>query len=191
MLPRVAIFISGGGSNMVTLVNGMKSGEIAGKPIVVLSNIPNAGGLQKASDLGVYAACVDHQPFNGDRAAFELELQNILVKYDIDIICLAGFMRILTPDFIQKWAGKILNIHPSLLPKYKGLNTHQRAIDAGDKLAGCSVHLVTGELDGGPVLGQSEVPILRDDTAQSLAARVLIEEHKLYPHVLASFVKET
>jgi phosphoribosylglycinamide formyltransferase-1 len=190
MAPRVAILISGGGSNMVTLVNAMQSGDIEATPVVVISNIANAGGLAKARELEVQPIAIDHRSYKGDRAAFEADLHDTLVEYGVDIICLAGFMRILTPEFINKWDGKVLNIHPSLLPKYKGLHTHQRAIDAGDSHGGVSVHVVTSELDDGPVLGQTAVPIMPNDTAEDLAARVLVEEHKLYPTVLAAFIQQ-
>tara|TARA_R110002124_G_scaffold99650_2_gene245789 strand:+ start:831 stop:1412 length:582 start_codon:yes stop_codon:yes gene_type:complete len=189
MTPRVAILISGGGSNMVTLVNAMRSDMIDATPVVVISNIPTADGLQKARDLQVHPHAIDHRDYNGDRVAFETDLHKVLIKFNVDIVCLAGFMRILTSDFTDKWGGRVLNIHPSLLPKYKGLHTHQRAIDAGDSHGGCSVHIVTGALDGGPVLGQTSVPIVPNDSADDLAARVLVEEHKLYPAVLADFVK--
>jgi len=183
---RVAILISGGGSNMVALAQDMQ-GDHPCRPCLVLSNIPGAGGLNKAEALGIPTATVDHRPFAKDRAAFEAALTAALEQAAPNIICLAGFMRILTPDFITRWAGKMLNIHPSLLPKYKGLNTHARAIAAGDAQAGCSVHEVTAELDGGPVLGQGTVPILPDDTPETLAARVLPLEHQLYPAVLRRF----
>ena len=186
---RVAIFISGGGSNMVSLVTAMQGVDFGAVPALVLANSPDAGGLKKAAGFGVPTAVVDHRPYKGDRAAFEAALQEALVPLDIDLICLAGFMRVLTAGFINQWDGRMLNIHPSLLPKYKGLHTHQRAIDAGDAVAGCSVHAVTAELDGGPLLDQTEVPVLPDDTAATLAARVLVEEHKLYPDVLRRFVK--
>ncbi len=186
MSKRVAILISGGGSNMVALVQSMTGGHPA-RPVLVLANNANAGGLQKAADMGVATAVVDHRPHGGDRAAFESELTRALEKARPDIICLAGFMRVLTADFVNRWQGGMLNIHPSLLPKYKGLNTHARAIEAGDKEAGCSVHLVTAELDGGPVLGQARVPVLPDDTPETLAARVLPMEHRLYPAVLRRF----
>lgn len=191
MTTRVAILISGSGSNMVTLVNAMQSGDIDATPVVVISNNECAAGLDKAKALGVDAVALDHRPYKGDRAAFEADLNKILVDYNVDLICLAGFMRILTPEFPNQWKRKILNIHPSLLPKYKGLHTHQRAIDAGDENGGCSVHLVTGELDGGPVLGQVSVPIKENDSADDLSARVLVEEHKLYPAVLAEFINNT
>lgn len=186
MTKRVAILISGGGSNMVALVRDMR-GDHPARPVLVLSNDPEARGLTKAASMGVATAALDHRPFGGDREAFEAELSRILEEAAPDIICLAGFMRILTPGFIERWSGKMLNIHPSLLPKYKGLNTHARAIAAGDAEGGCSVHEVTAELDGGPVLGQARVAIDTDETAQSLAAKVLKLEHQLYPAVLRRF----
>ena len=186
MSKRVAILISGGGSNMVALAQSM-TGDHPARPVLVLANNANAGGLQKAADMGIATAVVDHRPFGKDRAAFEAELTRALERAQPDIICLAGFMRVLTSDFVNRWSGKILNIHPSLLPKYKGLKTHVRAIDAGDSEAGCSVHQVTAELDGGPILGQARVPVLPDDTPETLAARVLPVEHKLYPDVLRRF----
>ncbi|KAJ55853.1 phosphoribosylglycinamide formyltransferase [Actibacterium mucosum KCTC 23349] len=187
MTKRVAILISGGGSNMVALARSM-TGDHPARPVLVASNDPQAGGLAKAADMGIATASVDHRPFKGDRAAFEAELQKILTEARPDILCLAGFMRILTPEFIDSWAGKMLNIHPSLLPKYKGLHTHARALEAGDAEHGCTVHEVTAELDDGPILGQARVPILADDTPETLAARVLPMEHKLYPAVLRQYV---
>ncbi|WP_348984488.1 phosphoribosylglycinamide formyltransferase [Aliiroseovarius sp. S1339] len=183
---RVAILISGSGSNMVTLVKSM-TGDHPARPCLVLSNVPDAGGLRKARDLGVPTAVVDHRNFKGDRAGFEAALNTVLESAQPDIICLAGFMRILSETFTAKWSGRCLNIHPSLLPKYKGLHTHQRAIDAGDAEGGCSVHEVTAELDGGPILGQAHVPIQPGDSADTLAARVLVQEHLLYPAVLHRF----
>ncbi|WP_275391711.1 phosphoribosylglycinamide formyltransferase [Aliiroseovarius sp. Z3] len=186
---RVAILISGSGSNMVTLADSM-TGDHPARPCLVLSNVPTAGGLDKARALGIPTAIVDHHDFKGDRAGFEAALNDALERAHPDIICLAGFMRILTEGFTARWSGRCLNIHPSLLPKYKGLHTHQRAIDAGDEEAGCSVHEVTAELDGGPILGQARVPIEAGDTADSLAARVLVQEHLLYPAVLRRFACE-
>ncbi|MEO9823963.1 MAG: phosphoribosylglycinamide formyltransferase [Paracoccaceae bacterium] len=185
-MKRVALLISGGGSNMETLARDMV-GDHAARPVLVISNVADAGGLAKAAALGIPTAVVDHKPYKGDRAAFEAALQKVLESARPDIICLAGFMRILTADFVARWEGKILNIHPSLLPKYKGLNTHARAIEAGDAEAGCSVHLVTATLDDGPVLGQSRVPVLIDDSPETLAERVLEQEHVLYPLVLRRF----
>lgn len=186
-MKRVAILISGGGSNMLSLINAMAAIEEA-EPVLVVSNRPDAGGLVKATGLGVPTAVIDHRPFAGDRAAFEQALTICLREASADVICLAGFMRILSSEFVRDWRSKILNIHPSLLPKYKGLNTHQRALDAADTESGCTVHAVTEALDDGPILGQARVPILKSDTAESLAARVLEMEHKLYPRVLKSFL---
>ena len=186
MSKRTAILISGGGSNMVTLVQSM-TGDHPARPCLVLANDPAAGGLDKAAALGVPTAVVDHRPFGRDRAGFEGELSRVLAAHAPDIICLAGFMRVLTPDFVTRWQGRMLNIHPSLLPKYPGLHTHARALEAGDAEAGCSVHEVTAELDGGPILGQVRVPVLAGETPESLAARVLVEEHRLYPMVLRRF----
>ena len=184
---RVAILISGSGSNMVALADSM-AGDHPARPVLVLSNLPGAGGLDKAASRGIPTAVVDHRDFKGDRPGFEAALTEALEATRPDVICLAGFMRILTPAFTARWAGRVLNIHPSLLPKYPGLHTHARALEAGDAQAGCSVHEVTEELDGGPLLGQARVPILAGDTPDSLAARVLVEEHKLYPAVLRRFV---
>ena len=156
-------------------------------PALIVTNQPNAGVIQQAQRFGVACEVIDHKPYSDDRAAFETEIQNRLIPYQIDMICLAGFMRVLTAGFTDHWSGRILNIHPSLLPKYKGLNTHARAIEARDQRAGCTVHEVTAELDDGPILGQISVPILSDDTPAELAARVLIQEHQLYPAVLKRF----
>ena len=183
---KVAILISGGGSNMVTLVDSM-TGDHPARPCLVLSNNPDAGGLEKARARGIPTAVVDHRPFGKDRAGFEALLQAELEAAAPDILCLAGFMRVLTPGFVEGWQGRMLNIHPSLLPLYKGLNTHARALQAGDAEHGCSVHLVTSELDDGPVLGQAREPVHPDDTPEALAARVLEQEHRLYPAVLRRF----
>ena len=185
-MKRVAILISGGGSNMLALVRDMV-GDHTARPVLVASNVPNAAGLVRAADLGLATAAVDHRNFAGDRAAFEAELMAQIMAARPDIICLAGFMRVLTPAFVAPFAGRMINIHPSLLPKYPGLHTHRRALDAGDTVAGCSVHEVTAELDAGPILGQAQVPILPADTADSLSARVLVQEHRLYPAVLRRF----
>jgi len=184
---RVAILISGGGSNMLALVRDMAAGQHPCTPVLVAANDPNAGGLAKAAALGIPTAAVDHRPFGRDRAAFEAALLRPILAAEPDILCLAGFMRILTPAFSRHFEGRMLNIHPSLLPKYPGLNTHQRALDAGDAEAGCTVHEVTAELDAGPILGQARVPVLPDDTAETLADRVLAQEHRLYPAVLRRF----
>jgi len=183
---RVAILISGGGSNMLALVRSM-TGDHPARPVLVLSNDPDAAGLEHAKAQRVPIAAVDHRPFGSDRAAFETALLAPLQKAAPDIVCLAGFMRILTPDFVQNFAGRMLNIHPSLLPRYRGLHTHARALAAGDAEAGCTVHEVTAELDAGPVLGQARVQVMPHDTEASLAARVLLQEHRLYPAVLWRF----
>lgn len=188
-MKRVAILISGGGSNMVRLVESM-TGDHPARPCLVMSNDPEAAGLAKAAALGVPTAAVDHRPFKGDRPAFEAALQDKLEGAGTDLVCLAGFMRILTAGFIAAWAGRIINIHPSLLPKYPGLNTHARALEAGDAEAGCTVHEVTDVLDDGPLLGQGTVPVETDDTPETLAARVLTMEHRLYPAVLRRFAAE-
>lgn len=185
-MKRVAILISGGGSNMVKLVTSM-TGDHPARPVIVGSNDPEAGGLLRAVEMGVPTFAVDHRLYKGDRAAFEAALIEPLLAARPDILCLAGFMRILTPAFVTRFEGRMLNIHPSLLPKYPGLHTHQRAIEAGDAEAGASVHLVTPELDAGPILGQVRVPVLPGDDAESLAARVLAQEHRLYPEVLRRF----
>jgi phosphoribosylglycinamide formyltransferase-1 len=153
----------------------------------VASNDPGAKGLVRAAEMGVPVAAVDHRPFKGDRPAFEAALMEPILAAQPDIVCLAGFMRVLTPGFVRAFAGRMLNIHPSLLPKYPGLHTHQRALDAGDAEAGCTVHEVTAVLDDGPILGQARVPVLPGDTADTLAARVLAQEHVLYPAVLRRF----
>ena len=184
----VAILISGGGSNMVRLVEAMQDAGFA-TPVLVASNDPLAAGLARASALGIATAGVDHKPFGRDRAAFEAELLGHIEAAQPDILCLAGFMRVLTPDFVSRFEGRMLNIHPSLLPKYPGLHTHQRALDAGDTQAGCTVHEVTAVLDDGPILGQARVPVLPGDDAHALAARVLVEEHRLYPAVLRRFAE--
>jgi phosphoribosylglycinamide formyltransferase 1 len=183
---RVAILISGGGSNMLALVRDM-TGDHPARPVLVAANDPAAVGLARAAALGVPTIAVDHRGF-ADRAAFEAALRERLDAYRPDVLCLAGFMRILTPGFIAAYAGRILNIHPSLLPLYPGLHTHARAIAAGDRWAGCTVHEVTADLDAGPILGQARVPVLPGDTEASLSARVLEQEHRLYPAVLRRFV---
>ena len=185
-MKRVAILISGGGSNMLRLAQDM-TGDHPARPVLVASNDPDAAGLARAADLGIPTAAVDHRDFPHDRAGFEAALLEPLLAADPDIICLAGFMRILTPAFVMRFQGRMLNIHPSLLPKYPGLHTHARAIDARDTEAGATVHLVTPVLDDGPLLGQARVPVLPDDTPETLAARVLVQEHRLYPAVLRKF----
>lgn len=172
---------------MVALAESM-AGDHPARPVLVLSNDPDAGGLPRARAMGIEADAVSHRAFP-DRPAFEAALTARLEKAAPDVICLAGFMRILTPVFIDRWAGRMLNIHPSLLPKYPGLNTHARAIEAGDAEAGCTVHMVTAVLDDGPILGQARVPIRPGDTPATLADRVLRMEHQLYPATLRRFLQ--
>ena len=185
-MKRVAILISGGGSNMRALIDSM-TGDHPARCVLVASNDPAAAGLTLAAARGIATAAVEHRPFHGDRAAFEAALLQPILAANPDIICLAGFMRVLTRGFVNRFAGRMLNIHPSLLPKYPGLHTHQRALDAGDQVAGCTVHKVTPVLDDGPILGQATVPILPGDTADTLSARVLVAEHRLYPACLRRF----
>jgi phosphoribosylglycinamide formyltransferase-1 len=185
---RVAILISGGGSNMVALLHDMAK-DRAAVPVLVASNNPAAQGLDRAAALGVPTVAVDHRAFAGDRAAFEAALLTPLLEARPDIVCLAGFMRVLTPGFVDRFRGRMLNIHPSLLPNYPGLHTHARALAAGDREAGCTVHEVTPVLDDGPILGQARVPVLPGDTEATLGARVLAMEHRLYPAVLRRFAR--
>ena len=182
----VAILISGSGSNMVQLIKSMDH-EHPAFPSIVISNKSGALGLKKAQDLGIPTKVIDQNLIKSNGLNFEIELINILIENKINIICLAGFMKILSEKFIKKFSDRILNIHPSLLPKYKGLNTHARALASNDAIAGCSVHLVTAELDGGPVLAQTKVLIEKNETVDSLKAKVLIQEHVLYPKVLLNF----
>lgn len=172
---------------MVRLAETM-TGDHPARPVLVVSNRPDAGGLLKARDLGIETAVVDHKDYE-DRPAFETKLHETLLAANPDVICLAGFMRVLTAGFVEKWQGRMLNIHPSLLPKYKGLHTHKRAIEAGDTEAGVTVHMVTPALDDGPILGQTRVPIQEGDTPDALAARVLKAEHSLYPAVFRRFAE--
>ena len=185
-MKRVAILISGGGSNMVALARSMV-GDHPARAVLVASNDPGAAGLVRAAEMGIATAAVEHRPFGKDRAAFEAALIEPILAAEPDILCLAGFMRVLTPGFVERFKGRMLNIHPSLLPKYPGLHTHSRALEAGDAEAGCTVHEVTPVLDDGPILGQARVPVLAGDTAETLAARVLVQEHLLYPAVLRRF----
>lgn len=186
MTKGVAIFASGGGSNMRALVADM-TGDHPARPAVVLSNNAEAGCIAWAQGQGIATVVVDHRPFGPDRAAFEAAMTAALAPYAPDIICLAGFMRKLTAGFTDAWAGRMINIHPSLLPKYKGLHTHARALEAGDAQHGCTVHEVTAALDDGPILGQARLNVTPDDTPGTLAARVLTLEHRLYPAVLRRF----
>ncbi|RMD95292.1 MAG: phosphoribosylglycinamide formyltransferase [Alphaproteobacteria bacterium] len=173
---------------MVRLVESM-TGDHPARPVLVISSDPEAGGLEKARALGVPTAVVDARAHGRDRAAFEAELARLIDAARPDIICLAGFMRILSPDFVARYAGRMLNIHPSLLPKFRGLDTHARALAAGEREHGATVHEVTADLDAGPILGQARLEVKPGDTPESLAARVLKLEHRLYPAVLERFAR--
>ena len=180
----LAILISGRGSNMAALLKAAEDPDWPGDPVLVLSNRPGAKGLETAAAAGIATETVDHKPFGKDREAFERALDAVLIRHGIEFIALAGFMRVLTHWFVRRWSGRLVNIHPSLLPKYPGLDTHARAIAAGDRLAGCSVHHVTEGVDEGEVIDQESVAILPGDTPETLAARVLVKEHELYPRAL-------
>ena len=186
---RVAILISGGGSNMAALIVAAAPADAPYEVVLVLSNDPEAGGLAVARSKGVHAVAIDHRPFGKDRATHETALQAELDAASVQVVALAGYMRVLTPWLVGRWAGRMINIHPSLLPKYPGLDTHARAIAAGDSEAGCTIHIVTDGVDEGPILAQRRVPIVPGDTPASLAQRVLQAEHALYPRALADFCR--
>jgi phosphoribosylglycinamide formyltransferase-1 len=181
---RVAVLISGRGSNMAALIAAAQSPDYPAEIVLVVSNRPDAAGLVRANEAGIATAVVDHAGFGEDREVFERALDATLVAARTDLVCLAGFMRLLTPWFIGRWSGRLLNIHPSLLPEFKGLHTHRRALAAGATRHGATVHFVVPELDSGPIVAQEAVPVLEGDTADTLAARVLEVEHRLYPHAL-------
>lgn len=187
---RLAILISGRGTNMEAILKAAQAKDYPADPVLVLSNRPEAAGLKSASAFGIITAAIDHKAFGDDREAFEKAMHAELAKHEVQLIALAGFMRILTPWFVRNWRGRMINIHPSLLPKYPGLNTHQRAIDAGEAEAGCSVHWVTEGVDEGGVIAQARTAILPGDTADSLAARVLKLEHALYPEAVAKAAEQ-
>jgi phosphoribosylglycinamide formyltransferase 1 len=181
---RVAVLISGRGSNMAALIEAAKAKDYPAEIALVMSNRPEAGGLLVARAAGIATETVDHTKFGGDRNRFEHEIQSILEKYRIEIICLAGFMRLLTANFLERWQWRILNIHPALLPDFKGLDTHKRVIDAGVKIHGATVHFVVPELDSGPVIAQGAVNVRPGDSEEALAVRVLKVEHRIYPLAL-------
>jgi phosphoribosylglycinamide formyltransferase-1 len=181
---RVAVLISGRGSNMAALIEAAKDKAFPAEIVLVLSNRPDAGGLATARDAGIAAEVVDHTRFNKDRPAFEQAMQAVLESHRIELICLAGFMRLLSPGFVGQWQGRMLNIHPALLPAFKGLDTHKRALEAGAKVHGATVHFVVPEMDAGPIIMQGAVKVRAVDSEQSLAARVLAVEHRIYPEAL-------
>ncbi len=190
MIPRVptAILISGRGSNMIALIEAAQSPDFSAEIVLVLSDNPTAPGLSLARELGVAAEAVDFRAYGG-KAAFEAALETRLAAAGAEIVCLAGFMRVLSAPFVERWRGRLLNIHPSLLPNLRGLNTHERALAQGLPEHGCTVHLVTAELDAGPILAQACVPVLPEDDASALAARVLKEEHRIYPRALEELAR--
>lgn len=191
MKRRVAVLISGRGSNMDALIGAAADPAFPAEIALVLSNRPDAAGLATARTAGIRTEAIDHRMFGRDRAAHEAAIDAVLRAADIQIVCLAGYMRLLTPFLVGAWQGRMLNIHPSLLPSFPGLDTHARALAAGVKVHGCTVHLVTEEMDAGPILGQAAVPVLSGDTEDDLARRVLRQEHTLYPAALAAFAAGT
>jgi len=180
---KTAVLISGRGSNMLAILKAAQDNEYPAVVEVVISNRPLAKGLEKAEDLGIKTLILDHKAYKS-KSEFEKDLDEILKNLRIQLICCAGFMRILSPWFVNRWKGKLLNIHPSLLPKYKGLNTHKRAINSGDIIHGCSVHFINSELDSGKVILQKRIKILEDDTPQTLSERLLVKELEAYPQAL-------
>jgi phosphoribosylglycinamide formyltransferase-1 len=185
---KVAILISGRGSNMMALLDAMRDVRYPAEVACVIANDPRAKGILLAEKLGILTFIIDHKQYPS-REAFEDVLHTTLLEAYTDIVCLAGFMRLLSPSFVDKWRGKIINIHPSLLPKYKGLDTHRRVLEAGDRETGCTVHHVVPEMDAGPVIMQATVPVLADDTPETLGARVLKEEHRTYPEALKRLIQ--
>jgi formyltetrahydrofolate-dependent phosphoribosylglycinamide formyltransferase len=182
---RVGVLISGRGSNLAALIDAAQAPDYPAEIVVVLANAPSAGGLEIARGAGIAAVAIDHRPFKGDLETHERAIDAALRAERVELVALAGYMRILTPWFVQAWRGRMINIHPSLLPHFPGVDTHARALAAGHDRHGCTVHWVTEGVDAGPVIGQADVPVLAGDTADSLAARVLEAEHRLYPQCLA------
>ncbi|MBJ6125458.1 phosphoribosylglycinamide formyltransferase [Microvirga splendida] len=183
MTRRVAILISGRGSNMASLIEAAQAADFPAEIALVLSNRPDAEGLARAKDSGLATLAIDHKAFP-DRESFDRALDAALNEHDIAFICLAGFMRVLSDWFVERWAGRMINIHPSLLPLYRGTQTHRRALEDGVLVHGCTVHFVVPELDAGPIIAQAVVPVVPGDTQESLAARVIAQEHRLYPQAL-------
>jgi phosphoribosylglycinamide formyltransferase-1 len=181
---RVAILISGRGSNMAALIEAAAARDYPAEIVLIAANRPDAAGLLRARAAGIASAVVDHAAHGKDRAAFERALHGELQRHHVDLVCLAGFMRLLTPQFVAQWDGRLLNIHPALLPAFKGLDTHERALAAGVKIHGASVHFVVPEMDSGPIIAQAAVPVHDGDSTETLAARVLAAEHRIYPLAL-------
>ena len=187
---KTAILISGRGSNMVALLEAAKSDTFPAEIVLVISNVPGAPGLAKAAETGVAAQVIDHTQYEG-RAEFEAAIQSELQAAGVELVCLAGFMRLLTDEFVTTWHNRMINIHPSLLPAYKGLDTHRRVIRDGGRITGCTVHYVRAQMDQGPIIAQAAVPVRADDTDEELAARVLAAEHSLYPMALEMVANKT
>jgi phosphoribosylglycinamide formyltransferase 1 len=185
---KVGILISGRGSNMEALIEAARAPGYPGEIALVISNNPGAGGLARAEAAGVPTLVVDHRPFAGDREAHERRIDAALRSAGVEIVALAGYMRVLTPFLVEAWAGRMINIHPSLLPDFPGLHTHARALEAGVRTHGCTVHLVSAGVDDGPILGQAKIEVLAGDGEHSLAAKVLEKEHELYPRCLAQLI---
>lgn len=181
---RVAILISGRGSNMTALIAAAAAKDFPAEIALVLSNRPDAGGLATAQSHGIPTAVVDHTTFGKNRAAFESAMQAEIERAKIELVCLAGFMRLLTPDFVNRWRDRLINIHPALLPSFRGLDTHERALADGVRIHGATVHFVVPDMDAGPIIIQGAVPVYQDDTVAALAARVLAVEHRIYPQAL-------
>ena len=177
---KIGVLISGRGSNLQSLIDAQTNGLLGAEIGIVISNVPEVQGLDRAAAAGIPTTVINHKDFDG-REPFEDALDEELVSYGIELVCLAGFMRLLTGGFVNRWTDRLINIHPSLLPSFKGLHTHERALEAGVRFGGCTVHFVRAEMDAGPIIGQAAVPILSDDTPDTLADRVLSEEHKIYP----------
>ncbi|MXV44185.1 phosphoribosylglycinamide formyltransferase [Saccharibacter sp. 17.LH.SD] len=184
----IAVLISGRGSNMTALMEACSRPDYPARISLVLSNRPDAIGLKTAHDAGLPTLCIDHKQYGKDRRSHEKAVDEAIRQSGAQLVCLAGYMRVLTPFLVQQWQGKMLNIHPSLLPAFPGLHTHEAALKAGVQRHGCTIHLVTDGVDEGPILAQASVPVLPDDTAERLAARVLEQEHQLYPRVLADYI---
>lgn len=182
---RVAAFISGRGSNMLALADACTGADSPAEMALVFSNVEDAPGLALAAERGIAVEAVSHRPFAGDRESHERAIDAVLQRHDIDMVCLAGYMRLLTPWFVERWRDRMINIHPSLLPAFKGLDTHARVLEAGALWHGCTVHFVRVAMDEGPIIAQAIVPVAADDTPETLGARVLAQEHRLYPHALA------
>lgn len=187
---RLVILISGRGSNMQSIIHAIQTGELHAEITAVISNRPDAAGLTTAAQAGITTEMINHRDFDS-RGAFDQQLAQRIDHYAPDFVILAGFMRILTAEFVNHYQGRLINIHPSLLPKFKGLNTHQRAIDAKETEHGASVHFVTAELDDGPVILQAKVPVFEDDSVETLSQRVLKQEHKLYPDAIRVLIKQS